>query len=421
MEQPDTQSLCGKSVTGKYPTNLKQHLKLSHPNVMQEVLKREEQEKKKKLERESKKRAASLKYYQQSTLKESFSSQTVYSKESDKYKAITRKLAIFVGSSNVANSITENLEFKDLLHTMDPRYPVPGRSSIHKELDKVMIELKARISAHVQSANMIGICCDIWSKKGLSSSYLGITAHFFSRSDHRRHTVTLAVRRLTCSHTAVNIRCLVEEIIDEWDIDQSKVSAVLTDNGSNMVAAFRARIGEGEDIDESTEPSTVDDAEDFLDCEEEHDVQFSSFNRIGCFSHTLQLVVSKFDKLNTFKELLKHAHAMVRKVNSSTRATERLIALCGKKLVKDCPTRWSSTFLMIQRLIEVKDQLKAVLEEQGWDDLAASEWRTLSSVTNLLQPFAKFTSLLSGDEFTTLSCVIPAIMDMNIHLEEVCS
>lgn len=74
----------------------------------------------------------------------------------------------------------------------------------------------------------------------------------------------------------------------------------------------------------------------------------------------------------------------------------------------------------------MKDKLKVVLEEQSWDDLAASEWRTLTHITDLLQPFgvvqncAKFTNLLNGDKFTTLSCVIPAIMDMNIHLEEVC-
>ena len=71
-------------------------------------------------------------------------------------------------------------------------------------------------------------------------------------------------------------------------------------------------------------------------------------------------------------------------------------------------------------MLEVRNHLKVVLEEQGWDDLAASEWRMLQNVVNLLQPFAKFTSLLSGDEFTTLSCVVPAIMDLNIHLEEVC-
>jgi len=112
---------------------------------------------------------------------------------------------------------------------------------------------------------------------------------------------------------------------------------------------------------------------------------------------------------------MKHAHAVVQKFNSSTKATESLIAICGKKLVKDCPTRWNSKFLMLEHLIDVKDQLKVVL-----DDIAASEWRTLSNITCLLQPFAKFTSLLSGYEYTTLSCVIPAIMDINIHFEEVC-
>ena len=93
--------------------------------------------------------------------------------------------------------------------------------------------------------------------------------------------------------------------------------------------------------------------------------------------------------------------------------------MAGKKLIKDCPTRWSSTFLLINRVLEMREKLKVVLDEQGWDDLAASEWRMLKNISIPLHPFAKFTSLLIRDEFTTLSCVIPAIMDMNIHLKEV--
>ena len=163
--------------------------------------------KKNKAEKHKKKCEESLKHYQQSTLRDSFTKQVAYSKESERYKLITGKLAIFVGSSNVANHLVENLEFKDLVRALDPRYPVElGRASINKELDQVFIELKAKISVHLQSANFISICSDIWSKKGLTSSYLGITAHFFSRSDHRRHTATLAVRRLVSSHTAYAIR-----------------------------------------------------------------------------------------------------------------------------------------------------------------------------------------------------------------------
>ena len=81
---------------------------------------------------------------------------------------------------------------------------------------------------------------------------------------------------------------------------------------------------------------------------------------------------------------MKHAHALVRKVNSSTKATERLIFLSGRKLTKDCPIQRSSTFLMVNFMLEVRDNLKVALEEQGWDDLAASEWRMLQHIVNLL-------------------------------------
>ena len=134
--------------------------------------------------------------------------------------------------------------------------------------------------------------------------------------------------------------------------------------------------------------SVDEDEQDFKACEIQHNEEFGSLNRIGCFSHTLQLVVSKFDDFSLFKGVMKRAHLVVCKVNASTKATERLVALVGKKLVKDCPTRWSSTYFMVTRLIDVKEKLKVVLKEQGWNDLAASEWRTLTHIANLLQPFA---------------------------------
>lgn len=98
------------------------------------------------------------------------------------------------------------------------------------------------------------------------------------------------------------------------------------------------------------------------------------------FSHLLQLAVHHFDTVTTFKELLKHTHALVRKVNSSTKATEWLISLCGKKLIRDCPTRWSSTFLLIEHVLEVKASLITVLEELEWDSLATSEWKILEGI-----------------------------------------
>ena len=324
------------------------------------------------------------------------------------------------------NSIVENLAFKDLLHTADPRYKVPSNTVVSKELESVYIEMRAKIGCFLQQANKVGLTADIWSKKGLTSSYLGVTGHFFSWKDRRSHCVTLAVHRLPPSHMAVNIRLTIEAVLSEWDIPQSKISAILTDNGSNIIAALRSHTavtsGDEDEDDSDAEEEALgdeDDESDFDVKETDHETMFSSFKRISCFAHTLQLVVLQFDRATIFKDAISCSHRIVSKVNSSTKATEKFIGLCGKKLVRFCPTRWSSTFLMVERLLLVKDGLGVVLEELGWDNLPTSVWRTLVSIKALLQPFAQFTSLASGEEFIMLSSVIPAIMDLNLHLEEV--
>lgn len=51
---------------------------------------------------------------------------------------------------------------------------------------------------------------------------------------------------LTTPHIAANIQSVVDKIIEEWDIGPNKVSEVITDNGSNMVAAFKAQFEEAE-------------------------------------------------------------------------------------------------------------------------------------------------------------------------------
>ena len=58
-----------------------------------------------------------------------------------------------------------------------------------------------------------------------------------------------------------------------------------------------------------------------------------------CFSHTLHLVVWKFDSVRSLKCALASAHRLVKKVNMSVKVTEKLIALSGRKLVSDYPTR----------------------------------------------------------------------------------
>ena len=102
-----------------------------------------------------------------------------YDRANDRYKSITWKLAIFVGTSNVPNSLVENLEFCDLLNNADPRYTPPSRTVISKEIEKVLIKMKAKIGCYLEHAKKVSLAADVWSKKSLLSSYLGIKGIFF--------------------------------------------------------------------------------------------------------------------------------------------------------------------------------------------------------------------------------------------------
>lgn len=187
------------SLAGKFATNLKGHLRKYHPKEYQQVLTKEETAKEKAAVK--KHRAPRI----QMTLGEALQSHQKYDTKSQRYQLITRKLAVYVGSTSAPISLVENEEFQSLVGTLDPRYPVPSRTLIGKEIDKVMVDLKANIMRYLLEAQKVSLCTDIWTKRGMTSSYLGVTAHFFSRRDHKRHRVTLAVRRMPHPHSAVNI------------------------------------------------------------------------------------------------------------------------------------------------------------------------------------------------------------------------
>ena len=84
---------------------------------------------------------------------------------------MTKKLAVFIGATNVPLNLVEKAEFRDLLTELDCHYPVPGRAKISKEIDKIVTDLKGKIASFLQSSRCVNICADIWSKKRNDASF----------------------------------------------------------------------------------------------------------------------------------------------------------------------------------------------------------------------------------------------------------
>ena len=103
----------------------------------------------------------------------------------------------------------------------------------------------------------------------------------------------------------------------------------------------------GDDIDDSEVEgvATIDaDLTEYEENEQDHVSVFLEMHQLSGFTHTLQLVVLKFNQEKSINKVVTCAYTIVARVNASSVATPKLISYSGKKLVGYCSTHWSSTY-----------------------------------------------------------------------------
>ena len=115
-EPGPAKKFCSHGVSGKLHTNLKGHLKKHHPVEYEEV--RQNEEKAKKAAKAKAEISATKAFgpQKQLTMNEALQGKREYDRNSERYKNITERLTVFVGSSNTPNSIVENVEFQQFIN-----------------------------------------------------------------------------------------------------------------------------------------------------------------------------------------------------------------------------------------------------------------------------------------------------------------
>ncbi len=94
---------------------------------------------------------------------------------------------------------------------------------------------------------------------------------------------------------------------------------------------------------------------------------------------------------------------------SGKRAGEKLKVIAGKGVVLHCVTRFSTYFLLFDRLVVLKSFLPQILTEFKIDNLTVEQWDLLEDCRRLLKPFADFTDILAKETEATISLVVPSV------------
>jgi len=150
------------------------------------------------------------------------------------------------------------------------------------------------------------------------------------------------------------------------------------------------------------------------------DPDYEEFEYWGCVAHLVNLVVQHSLELGRPAMLLAKCRAIVTYIHKSAQALERLHEyedeMKSPKLgvIQDVETRWSSTFLMLSRLHQIREPLIKTLKTMQRRDLllSSNDWKTVADLITALEPFSLLTELVSGSTGSLFSSCIPIIINL---------
>jgi len=293
-----------------------------------------------------------------------------------KSKAIDQQLIKMIVKEYHPFSIVEDSEFRKLINMLSPTYIIPSRKTVSNSLLPQMYEsVVQKVRTQLQNVSAVCLTCDGWTSRN-NQSFFAVTAHFIDpENDIKLESVLLGCRSFPLSHTADNISEFMKDTVAEWRLSD-RISAVVTDNASNMKSA----------------------------------IDKCNWRRLSCFAHTINLIVhngievieSIVDKVKDIVSFFKRSSHGLAKLQEMQKQTDSPIL----KLKQDCPTRWNSTYDMLDRFLKIKEPIiatLAILNYSQINPLTPNDWIILEKSKDLLKIFYDITTEISVEKYITIS------------------
>ena len=318
----------------------------------------------------------------QPTLPQVFQVKNPYPRTSTRWKTLTDSVCYFIAKDMQPYQTVNNPGFQHLLHSFDQRYHPPDRKTLSTNyIPRLYDREKGRVSSALASVDSFALTTDIWTSRH-NQAYTGLTVHYvddcYQLQSHLLENVEFPE-----SHTGINISEELEAILEEWKLPQDNLSAVTTDNGTNIVSAL----------------------------------EILQWKRMPCFSHTLQLAVEVVLKLPEVSRAIARCRQLVGHFNRSAKSSyllqQKQADLHHKKLalIQDVTTRWNSAFYMAERILSQQQPLCATLLELHKGDMmpSDSEFTTLELFVKVMKPLVEITEAIGAEKWVTISVIRPVI------------
>ena len=224
---------------------------------------------------------------------------------------VRRLISEYVVEDVLPLSTVESPAFRKLIGRISSA-PIPDRKSFTQHLDKAYDEMEKKVKEALENIDSASTTADVWTAH--NRSYFGMTVHWINPVSLHRCKAAICCTRIVGRHTYDVLAAKIEHVHRVYGLN-GKVTATVTDNGSNFVKAFSTFSSpivdsssasslpssdmQDNDNDLDEEETTFESVSDTLtlDQEQEEDRDLTQLEyelpaHERCAAHTLNLVAS---------------------------------------------------------------------------------------------------------------------------------
>jgi len=348
-------------------------------------------------------------------------------------------LVSWIAESNRPLGIVDDPGFREVINEIKKGGGdrMPSRRTISRHVsnlaERVKNDKKKKLKDHFEAGGLVVLTTDGWSSLvgSSSESYITLFVHY---TDHEGvvQVMHITTEEMKEEKTALNQRKKIREIIDEYEIFEERIFAVITDQGPDVQCAFnnpttlRDEVGvfqspfqchwgycQSHRLNNAVKKTFLSPG---VSCERiitkaKDLVSKLRTSKVWKVLEKVQMGEFKVDELDELlqgvpeDELLPDDDEDEFQLAESSGVNEDLFDHSGKRkngrplrVLAFNETRWTSFMVALKRIWELRTPLKIVYEILGYGVvLSTREWLSIENLLIVLEPVYNATINLQGD------------------------
>nr|GMD16299.1 zinc finger BED domain-containing protein RICESLEEPER 2-like [Ipomoea batatas] len=298
-------------------------------------------------------------------------------------------------------TLVEEAGFNVLMKRIMPEWKQISRSTIKSDCLKVYEIEKKKLKNNLESVSKVSLTTDCWKSKNQKIEYMVVTGHWIDSSWKLQKRV-LSFINIPPSRGGLQISDAIFKCMKEWGIER-KVFTITVDNATSNDSAIRY-------MKDTLQRSRS------LVCG-------GRLFHVRCCAHILNLCVQ--DGLEEIRHVISDVRDSMEYVNRSEARRIQFadcvqqLQLKDKKLIRDCKTRWNSTFEMLSCALKFKEVFKMLKDRDPFFDSCPLEddWDKVTKVCSILEAFWTATHIISGCEYPTSNLFLQEVQKIKSALD----